>query len=128
MSRVQIILTPAGERLAIMPAEDYEALIAQASARDEDAADLARIDALVAAKERGKSNPLPLEAMKRILSGESPVRVWREVRGMTQAELAAKSGTVASHISMIEKGERAGTTAKLRRIAAALGVGLDDLV
>jgi len=92
-----------------------------------DTADLARIDALVAAKERGKSNPLPLAAMKRILSGESPVRVWREVRGMTQAELAAKAGTVASYISMIEKGERAGTTAKLKRIAAALGVGLDDL-
>ncbi|MEX0852169.1 MAG: helix-turn-helix transcriptional regulator [Bauldia sp.] len=111
-----------------MPAEDYEALIAHADSPDEDTADLARIDALVAAKGRGKANPLPLEAMKRILSGEGPVRVWRDVRGMTQGELAAKAGIKPNYLSMIEGGERRGSPATLKRIAAALDVDMEELI
>jgi antitoxin component HigA of HigAB toxin-antitoxin module len=126
MSRVQIILTPAGERLAIMPAEDYESLVTKAGNADDDRADLARIDEILAETKRGDA--LPLEGMKRILAGESPVRVWREFRGLSQAKLATKAGIVASHVNMIENRKRAGTVAKLKRIASALGVDLDDLV
>ena len=64
MSRVQMILTPAGERLAIMPAEDYESLVAQAASIDQDRADLARIDEILADERRGDA--LPLDGMKRI--------------------------------------------------------------
>ncbi|MEO8668037.1 MAG: helix-turn-helix transcriptional regulator [Bauldia sp.] len=125
MSRVQIILTPSGERLAILPAEDYEALVAEAP-RSEDAADLARIDEILA--KRGKRGaPLPALGMKRLLAGENPVSVWREARGMSQAELAAKAGFGPSHINMIENGKRVGTVATLKRIARALEVDLDDL-
>lgn len=128
MSRVQIILTPAGERLAIMPAEEYEALVAQATSAEEDAADLARIDEVLAAKERGDSTAISSDAMKRILGGENPVRVWRERRGLSQGELAAKAGIVTSYLNMIENGKRVGTAAKLKRIATVLGVDLDELV
>jgi DNA-binding XRE family transcriptional regulator len=126
MSRVQIILTPGGERLAIMPAEEYEALVGQTINAEEDATDLARIDELLAAKERGAT--LSLEGTKRILAGESPVRVWREERGYTQKELAVKAGIGANHVSMIELGHRVGTTATLKRLAKALQVDIDDLV
>jgi ribosome-binding protein aMBF1 (putative translation factor) len=128
MSRVQIILTPAGERLAIMPADDYEALVAQAGSPDEDRADLARIDEILAATKRGESEPISSEAMKRILSGDSRVKVWREERGLSQGQLAAKAGIKANYVSMIESGKRAGTAAMLKRIAAALRVDLDELV
>lgn len=128
MSRVQIILTPGGERLAIMPADEYEALVRRAAAPDEDAADLARIDELLAANERGESRSLSLEGTKRILAGENPVRVWREERGLTQKELADKAGVSGNHISMIELGQRTGKPATLKRLARALGADLDDLV
>ena len=70
---------------------------------------------------------MSLEATKRILVGENPLRVWREERGLTQKELAARAGVGANHISMIEVGQRVGTTATLKRLAAALGADLDDL-
>ena len=128
MSRVQIILTPSGERLAILPAEDYEALVAEKTTAEEDRADLARIDEIVDARSRGKSNSIPLESMKRLLAGESPVRVWRELRGLTQKELGTKAKLGASMISMIESGDRTGSPANLKKIAAVLDVDLDDLV
>ncbi len=125
MSRVQIILTPSGERLAILPAEDYEALVARAPG-SEDVADLARIDQILA--RRGKRGaPLSAAGMKRILAGENPVRVWREARGLSVTQLAERTGFQPSHISMIETGKRVGTVAALRKIAVALDVDLDDL-
>jgi ribosome-binding protein aMBF1 (putative translation factor) len=128
MSRVQIILTPAGERLAIMPAEDYESLVAQTTSADEDRADLARIDEIVASTASGGSSAIALDATKRLLAGENPVRVWREARGLSQKDLAAKTGIGASMISMIESGERTGSPANLKRIATALEIELGELV
>lgn len=128
MSRVQIILTPAGERLAIMPAEEYESLVAQAAGVDDDASDLARIDEVLAGVAKAGSKALPLDAMKRVLAGESPVRVWRDVRGMSRKELAEKAGIKPNYVSMIEGGDRTGSPAILKRIAKALDVDIDDLV
>lgn len=95
---------------------------------EEGAADLAQIDEILAARERGESTAISSDAMKRILGGENPVRVWREERGLSQGELAAKAGIVTSYLNMIENGKRAGTAAKLKRIATVLGVDLDELV
>lgn len=128
MSRVQIILTPAGERLAIMPAEDYESLLARAAREDDDAADLARIDEVLADVAKTGSHALPLDAVKRILTGESPVRVWRENRGMSRKDLAEKAGVKPNYISMIEGGDRTGSPAILKRVATALGVDMEELV
>ncbi|MDN5870978.1 MAG: helix-turn-helix transcriptional regulator [Nitrococcus sp.] len=47
---------------------------------------------------------------------------------MTQAELADRAGVSQSYVAMIESGERTGRVDALRKIAAALGVDLDDLV
>jgi DNA-binding XRE family transcriptional regulator len=126
MSRVQIILTPSGERLAILPAEDYEALVAGGADAIEDAADLARIDEILGTRDRGAV--LPAAAMKQILSGESPLRVWREFRGLSQSALAKSAGILPSYLSMIETGKRVGPVATLRRIAKVLDVDLDDLL
>ena len=128
MSRVQIILTPAGERLAIMPAEDYEALISQSANADEDKADLARIDEVLSVIQETGSNAISLEAMKRILAGENPIRVWREERGMSRKDLAAKAGIKPNYVSMIEGGERKGSPPILKRIAKTLGVDMEELV
>lgn len=64
----------------------------------------------------------------RLLNGENPVRVWRELRGMDQGELAKAAGISPAFLSQIEGGVREGKVATLKALATALRVSLDDLV
>jgi transcriptional regulator with XRE-family HTH domain len=66
--------------------------------------------------------------VKRIIAGESAVRVWREYRGMSGKELATKAGVSASLVSQIESGARKGSDGLLKKIADALNLTIDDLV
>ena len=50
------------------------------------------LDDIVAALKAGGGQPMPLEWARRIIEGESPVRVWREFRGLSLRALAAKAG------------------------------------
>lgn len=63
----------------------------------------------------------------RLLDGESPLRVWRDMRGLTQAALAEKAGVNRVTVAEIETGRKQGSVATLRALAAALAVTLDDL-
>jgi ribosome-binding protein aMBF1 (putative translation factor) len=118
--------TPKGE-VAILPRKDYEALVAKAAEADEDAG-TARLVAR-ARKEIASGTPLlPKEVVDRLAKGQSPVRVFREWRGMTQLELSFRTNISQSHISDIENGRRTGTPATLRTIATKLNVPLDLLV
>ncbi|EKV30830.1 hypothetical protein C882_4167 [Caenispirillum salinarum AK4] len=65
--------------------------------------------------------------LKRILAGESPVTVWREEQGLTQRALAERAGVAPSMIHAVEKGTKSPSLETARRIAEALGIGLDDL-
>ena len=117
--------TPKGE-VAILPRKDYEALVAKAAEADEDAG-TARLVAR-ARKEVATGTPLlPKEIVDRIAKGESPVRVLREWRDMTQLELSFRTNISQGHISDIEGGRRTGTPATLRAIATTLKVPLDLL-
>ena len=51
----------------------------------------------------------------------------RTAAGLTQNELAAKSGLPQSHISRLECGKHSPSRVTLERIAAALGIHLSDL-
>jgi hypothetical protein len=88
--------------------EDREAAIAFAATRDHEA--------------------LPDEIAGRLLAGESPVRVWREYRGLSLRALAALAHVSPSALSDLETGKSEGRTRVLRRLAVALGISLDDLV
>jgi DNA-binding XRE family transcriptional regulator len=50
------------------------------------------------------------------------VRALREQKGMTQAQIAAKSGLTQSHVSRIENSEIAPSHRTIERLAGALGV------
>ena len=63
-----------------------------------------------------------------MLDEESPIRVWREYRGLTGAKLAKQAGVAQSYISNIEKGKRAGSIKVLQAISKALGVDVDRLL
>jgi transcriptional regulator with XRE-family HTH domain len=49
------------------------------------------------------------------------LRAWREFRGMSQEELAAKADTAGNVISLIESGERGLSHKWLQRLAPLLG-------
>ncbi len=120
----QIIVTPTGERLAILPEADYLALVAAT----EDASDRETVHRFRAAVASGEEEMLPAEMVDRILAGESPVRVWREHRGLTAQALAEAAGLAQSYVSQIETGKRDGTVDTLVKLAGALGVLVDDLI
>jgi DNA-binding Xre family transcriptional regulator len=71
---------------------------------------------------------VPDAVLARLLAGESPLRVWREQRGLTLRALAARTKLGASTLSEIETGATEGSVRALRRIATALDVSIDDLI
>ena len=117
--------TDKGE-VAILPRKEYEALAAKAAEADEDAG-TARLVAR-ARKEIAAGAPLiPKTIVARIASGENALRVLREWRDLTQLYLSHKTDIGQGYLSDLESGRRKGTTAALKRIAAALNVPLDLL-
>ncbi len=120
MSKVQIIEKDGKRLFAVIPYDEYERLRDEAELAED--AELAR-KALERDEER-----LPIELVDRLLADESPVKVFREYRGMTRRELAAKAGINTAYLSQIETGKRGGSTKVLRAVAKALAVDLDDIV
>lgn len=94
--------------------------------RVEDLEDALELNA--AAANADKRDYLPAQLVKRMISGESPVRVWREHRGMTAKGLAEASGVSAAYLSQIETGAKPGSVKALAALAKALNVTVDDLV
>ncbi|MEO5373710.1 MAG: helix-turn-helix domain-containing protein [Alphaproteobacteria bacterium] len=100
---------------------DYEALLDQI----EDAADIALMQA---AEARGMTaDALSDDALGRLIDGESPVRVWREHRGLTATALAEAAGLSASYLSEIEARRKPGSVKAIAALAKALGVDMEDL-
>ncbi|MGD8331990.1 MAG: helix-turn-helix transcriptional regulator [Acidobacteriota bacterium] len=120
----QLITSPKGERLIVLPEAEYQALV-EAAANAVDAAAVRRFEERLAA---GEEELLPAEMVDRIIDGENPIRVWREHRGLSVKLLAEKAGIAAAYLSQIETGKRDGTVATVKRLAAALEVSVDDLV
>lgn len=76
----------------------------------------------------GTEELLPAAVVNRLLDGEAPLSVWRAYRGLTQSELAHRSGVNRIQIIDIESGRKTGSVATLKKLATALRVDLDDLV
>jgi DNA-binding XRE family transcriptional regulator len=74
------------------------------------------------------ADSLPAGQVKRILKGESPVRVWREARRLSLHALAGKAGISAAYLSEIENGKKEPSLQVLRDIARALALDAGDLV
>lgn len=57
------------------------------------------------------------------------IRQLREERGLTQTELARKSGLAQPTLSELERGSKTNPSLKvLRRLADALGIDVADLI
>lgn len=106
--------------MVTIPQEVYDRLIADS----EMLADLAAYDA---AKAEGGEG-MPLEVFQRIINGDNPVKVIREWRRLTQAELARRAGLHRVQLHDIETGKSRGSVDTLKAVAVALDVGMDDVV
>ena len=80
-----------------------------------------------AAYEASGRHGYPSDVVGRIIDGEHPVKVIREWRKLTQAQLAAKTGLAKAVISHIETGVRNGGLKTLGKIATALDVPIEIL-
>lgn len=112
-----------GEMISI-PIEEYRSL----QAATEELADLQAYDRALAQLANGDEELLPAEFVKRMLSGESPLRVWREFRGLTQTALAEASSVNRVQIADIEAGRKNGSIETVKKLAEALGITLDELI
>jgi DNA-binding XRE family transcriptional regulator len=121
MSAPQIIRTPGGEELVVLPRADYEALVGRADEAAEDAEDIAIYDARKAELAAG-AVVLPAQVSAAILRGESRLRAVRKWRGETQRQLHAKAEISQGYLSDLESGRRAGTPETIAKLAQALNV------
>ena len=76
----------------------------------------------------GRAESFPLEVTERIIAGESPIKVYREYRGLTQVVLAQKAGISRPYLTEIETGKKEGSITSLKSIAKSLNVDLEDIV
>jgi DNA-binding XRE family transcriptional regulator len=109
--------------MVTIPREEYDRLRAAA----EDLAELQSYDRAKAALAGGADELIPADYANRLLDGENPLRVYRDLRGLTQAMLAEKAGVNRVTVAEIETGRKQGSVASLRALAVALDVTLDDL-
>lgn len=109
--------------MVTIPRAEYDRLRAAA----QDLADLQAHDRATAAQAAGEDELIPAPFANRLLDGESPLRVYRDLRGLTQVELAEKAGVNRVTVAEIETGRKQGSVSTLRALARALTVSLDDL-
>ena len=120
MSNIQWIERNGRKEYAIVPVEIFEHLV-------EGADDKADLEALRKFEKTDDGFRIPGEIVFRQIDGESPVKLWREHRGVTIEILAGQAGISKSYLSQLENGKRTGTVKTMKAIAAALKVPMDVL-
>lgn len=110
--------------MVTIPRAEYERLLDAA----EDLADIAAIERIKADIAAGREELIPSELVDRMLDGESPLRVYREYRGLTQTALAEAASVNRVQIADIEARRKSGSIDTVRKLAEALHVTIDDLV
>jgi len=109
-----------GARYVLIPEEEFQKL-------QEALEDLQDIQAYDRAKAASQEF-VPAALVDRLIEGESPIRVYREHRGLTQEQLATRAGIAKPFLSQLETGARKPSIATAKALAEALAVDLDDLV
>ena len=109
--------------MVTIPRSEYDRLLAAA----QDLADLQAYDRVKAQLAAGEDELIPAGFANRLLDGENPLRVYRDLRGFTQAALAERAKVNRVTVAELETGRKQGSLATLRALAEALNVTLDDL-
>jgi ribosome-binding protein aMBF1 (putative translation factor) len=121
---VQILRANGKPVLAVLPIDEYRRLLGLA----EDANDAEVLHRAAKRHASGNEEAITAEVVDRLLAGESPIRVWREHRGLTAAVLAEMIGVTPAHISTLETGKGEPSISLLKKLAAILGVNAGSFV
>jgi len=116
----QIIEKDGKPEYAVLPYDEYVRLVEDAEMVD----DLRLFDEATATPEE----KIPAEVVDRLINGESPIKVWREFRRLTQPEVAKVANISVPYLSQLENGDRAGSVDVLKAIAERLNITVDDLI
>jgi hypothetical protein len=114
---IQTLSTPSGDKLVVMPMEEYEDLI-----------DARRYEAAMRAIESGAAETLSSEQAEVYLAAPTPLAFWRERRGMSCAALAEAVSLPEPELMLIEAGKARGDISLYPRLAQALRVRIDDIL
>ena len=114
---IQTTISPDGERLVTMSAEDYQDLI---DARDAEAA--------MRAVAAGTLQTLSGGDVDAYLAAATPLAFWRRHRGFTQADMAREIGVSQPYLAQLETGQREGSVSVYQRLARQLGLSVDELL
>jgi ribosome-binding protein aMBF1 (putative translation factor) len=120
MIKPQIIERAGKPEYAVIPIAEWrriETLL-------EELEDIRDLDAALAKPDR---RMIPFEVTSAILDGTSPIRAWREHRGLSQSDLAQAAAIGETQLMEMEAGTRTPTPAALQRLARALHAQIDDL-
>ena len=117
MGKPQIITSPSGEELVVLPRREYEDLVDIAVAR--------RAEAALAS---GREELLSAEETAALVAAPAPLAFWRKKHGRTQTQLAAAIGVSQNFLSDLERGKARGDVTLYAKLARYLDVSIEDLV
>jgi DNA-binding XRE family transcriptional regulator len=120
---IQIIENNGVPEYAIVPFSEWEAIMNRIE-EIEDIRDARTISAAIASGEE----TYPHEFVKRLSSNESPLKVWREYRKFTLANLAKACGVSIPALSQIENSKRTPSVDLLVKLSKALCCDMEDLI
>jgi DNA-binding XRE family transcriptional regulator len=121
--------TPSGDDIVILSRAEYDSLMAHGDEYgDDDSADAAHANRMLARVADGSETILTDAEMDELLAAKTPLAFWRKKRGFTQARLSKSLRIAQGFISEIENGSKTGDVHTLAGIARLLNVSLDDLV
>ncbi|MBV9431885.1 MAG: helix-turn-helix transcriptional regulator [Hyphomicrobiales bacterium] len=118
--KADIITTPKGERLAILPLAEYRRLTADSEAK--------HISETMARIRSGEEETLSLEEVEEMLAAKSKLAFWRKKRGMSQGDPARRARISQSYLAGLEAGNHAGKPALIKRLAHELALRMEDIV
>jgi DNA-binding XRE family transcriptional regulator len=121
---VKILEANGKPAFAVLPYDEYKALLETA----EDADDVAALARFAKRYARGEEETVPVAVVDRLLAGESPLRVWREHRGMSAAQVAEAVGVTPAHVSKLESGKGDPSVAVLVKLARVLHTTVEELI
>lgn len=111
------MITPDGQGLVTMTAEEYQDLI---DARDAETA--------MRAVAAGTLQALSGDDVDAYMAAATPLAFWRRHRGLTQADMARDIGVSQPYLAQLENGQREGSVPVYQRLAGRLGLSVDELL
>ena len=120
-NHVQVIEQDGKPAFYVVPAALWERM-REAAEDAEDIADLERFER----EDDGVRYPAAVALA--MADGASPLRAWREHRGLTLQALAETAGLSRAYVSQIEGTKRTGSAATLAKLAQALGIPVAALI